>query len=94
MNLINLWSNRDLMNMCSSRDWWQVETPFWVTALNLDASPLLKCSIKMKPKSRDLKVLFGMGKYNYFIVLDEGRISKDSHLSHIRKRSLWYFSPQ
>lgn len=60
----------------------------WVTASNLDASPLLKCFIKMKSKPRDLKVLFGMGKYNYFIVLDEGRNSKDSYVSSIRKGSL------
>lgn len=28
----------------------------------LDAPPLLKCFIEMKPKPRDLKVLFGVGK--------------------------------
>lgn len=69
--------------MCSSRDWWQVQTLVWVTALHLDASPLLKCFIKVKPEPRDLRVLFGIGKYSNFIVLDKGSISKDSHMSTI-----------
>lgn len=77
------WSDRDLMNVCSSRDWWQVQTLVWVMALHFHASRLLKCFIKVKPKPRDLKVLFGIGKYSNFIVLDEGRISKDSHMSTI-----------
>jgi len=62
-------------------------------SLNLDDSCLLKCFIKMKPKLRLLKMLFGMGKYNYFTVPDEGRISKDSRMPSIRKGSLWYFFP-
>lgn len=66
MNLLTLWFNRDPMNMCSTRAWWQVEPLFWVTALNSDASPLLKSFIKMKLKPRDLKALFQIGKCNYF----------------------------
>lgn len=83
VNLMSLCSDRVLINVCSSRDWWQVQTLVWVTALHSDASPLLKCFIKVKPKPRDLRVLSGIGKYSNFIVLDTGRISKDSHMSTI-----------
>lgn len=60
---------------CSSRARWQVEPLFWVMALNLDASPLLKSFIKMKLRPRDVKALFQMGRCNYSTVF-EGKISK------------------
>lgn len=90
--------NRDVINLGSFRAWWQVGlvlAQFWVTAFNRDVSHLLKCFIKVKSKSRYLKMIFEMGKHNYFIILDEGRISKHTHASRIRKRSLWdFFSSQ
>lgn len=92
-------TNGDAINLGSFRAWWQVGlvlTQFGVTALNMDVSHLLKCFIKVKSKSRYLKMISETGKHNYLIILDEGRISKDTHASRIRKRSLWglfFFSP-